>query len=71
MNPQPPLEQRCHDRLNWRKSTRSPSGGNGQTCVEIAATSSVMAVRDSALGVKSPIFTLRNADYDGLLKHIA
>lgn len=32
--------------LNWRKSTYS-SGGDGDTCVEIAALSTHIAIRDS------------------------
>ena len=55
--------------IRWRKSSRSSSGGDAQNCVEIGATHSEMAFRDSTLGAASPILTLETSDYNGFLKH--
>ncbi|WP_037850746.1 DUF397 domain-containing protein [Streptomyces sp. NRRL S-340] len=47
--------------MNWRKSTYS-SGGDGDTCVEIAALTARIAIRDSkapargVLSVPAPSF---------------
>jgi hypothetical protein len=38
--------------LSWRKSARSL--GNG-ACVEVAASADSLAVRDSTLGIESPV----------------
>ncbi|MEU3948951.1 DUF397 domain-containing protein [Streptomyces sp. NPDC029526] len=49
--------------MNWRKSTYS-GGGEGNTCVEIAALTTRIAIRDSkapargTLSIPAPSFTL-------------
>lgn len=40
--------------MNWRKSTYS-SGGDGDTCVEIATLSTRTAVRDSKLPTRATL----------------
>lgn len=62
--------QSLHSKLAWRKSSRSPSGGNGQTCVEVATAAKYMAVRDSTLGSSSPVITLTAIEYSNLLKQL-
>ena len=42
----------------WRKSSRSPSTGNAQNCVELAKTTGRVFVRDSTLGPQSPLLSL-------------
>jgi hypothetical protein len=54
------------DQQGWRKSTRSSSTGNGD-CVEARKAQPGFEVRDSKLGIDSPILPLRATDFEALL----
>lgn len=53
-------------KANWRKSSRSQ--GNGGNCVEARTNEGQFEVRDSKLGDDSPIFGVRAADFQSLLR---
>ena len=56
------------DRLNWRKSSSSMGGGDGNDCVELALLpDGSTALRDSKLGEASPVLTLNRSDLAALL----
>ncbi|WP_199035648.1 DUF397 domain-containing protein [Glycomyces salinus] len=50
----------------WRKSTRSSSGSNGD-CVEVRVAEGQFEVRDSKLGDDSPILQMDTAEFFSLL----
>jgi hypothetical protein len=51
----------------WRKSSRS-DGASNSNCVEARPADSGFQVRDSKLGEDSPILSLPEADFSGLLR---
>jgi len=52
----------------WRKSSRSSSGANGDNCVEARAHEGSFQVRDSKLGEGSPRLELQAGDFVSLLR---
>jgi len=54
--------------MNWRKSTYS-SGGDGDTCVEIATLSTRIAIRDSKASARATI-TVPASSFAALIDHL-
>lgn len=52
---------------NWRTSSRT---GQGQNCVEVAAVSGWVGVRDSKLGTTSPILAFTASAWHTLIAQI-
>ncbi|MFF4751602.1 DUF397 domain-containing protein [Streptomyces sp. NPDC002514] len=54
--------------MNWRKSTYS-DGGDGNTCVEIAARPSRIAIRDSKAPTRATL-SFPAASFTALVDHL-
>ncbi|MET7487556.1 DUF397 domain-containing protein [Streptomyces sp. NPDC005538] len=54
--------------MNWRKSTYS-SGGDGDTCVEIATLPTRTSIRDSKLPTRATL-TFPTPAFTALVEHI-
>lgn len=54
---------------DWRKSSRSGTGGNDNNCVEVRrSTNTDFHLRDSKLKSGSPVFALSAGDFAALAK---